>query len=192
MKKQFVIVGMAILILTVGLSGCTSTNSNTDAFDTDDDGYPNNIDDFPNDSTEWKDTDGDGYGDNSDDFPSDSNLHKKTIWDEFTKEPVAYGGNIPNIHGEHYVTTDIKYVEWDWRLVSPSPSDATIEFTIFRFAELTEKTISLYETIALSDSRRLIPDYSNTDYWFYSWENFPRPDEGWGTLYVTGTIYAVE
>jgi uncharacterized protein YceK len=29
MKKQCIIVGMAVLILTVGLSGCTSTNSDT-------------------------------------------------------------------------------------------------------------------------------------------------------------------
>jgi hypothetical protein len=190
MKKQFVIVGMAILILTVGLSGCTSTNSDTDTFDTDDDGYPNNIDDFPNDSTEWKDTDGDGYGDNSDDFPSDSNLHKKTIWEDFANELVIYAEDFPDSHYAHEVTTNTKYVEWDWRLVSPSPYGATIEFEVYRRSE--SKNIEIYKTTAWADSNRIIPDYNNIGKWDYVWLNFPYPDEGWGTLYVTGTIYAVE
>jgi len=35
------------------------------ALDSDDDGYINSEDTFPDDSTQWEDTDGDGYGDNS-------------------------------------------------------------------------------------------------------------------------------
>ncbi len=42
-----------------------------DGNDTDNDGYPDDIDAFPNDPTEWLDTDNDGYGDNSDAFPID-------------------------------------------------------------------------------------------------------------------------
>lgn len=34
--------------------------------DRDDDGYENDVDDFPDDPTQWKDSDGDGYGDNPD------------------------------------------------------------------------------------------------------------------------------
>lgn len=44
--------------------------------DTDGDGYNDDEDDFPNDSTQWQDSDGDGYGDNPegndpDEFPND-------------------------------------------------------------------------------------------------------------------------
>ncbi len=39
--------------------------------DDDNDGYPDEIDAFPFDSSEWLDTDGDGLGDNADAFPSD-------------------------------------------------------------------------------------------------------------------------
>ncbi len=39
--------------------------------DTDKDGYPDDIDSFPNNSTEWSDADGDLVGDNSDKFPTD-------------------------------------------------------------------------------------------------------------------------
>jgi hypothetical protein len=34
-------------------------------------GYPDDVDAFPNDPTEWADSDGDGHGDNSDAFPND-------------------------------------------------------------------------------------------------------------------------
>lgn len=42
-----------------------------EAVDTDGDLYPDVIDPFPTDPTEWRDSDGDGVGDNSDVFPSD-------------------------------------------------------------------------------------------------------------------------
>ncbi|MBF0282476.1 MAG: cellulase family glycosylhydrolase, partial [Zetaproteobacteria bacterium] len=38
--------------------------------DTDNDGYNNSVDAFPNDPLEWLDSDGDGIGDNSDTFPN--------------------------------------------------------------------------------------------------------------------------
>jgi len=41
--------------------------------DTDQDGFHDGIDSFPDDPSEWYDSDGDGYGDNSDAFPWDSN-----------------------------------------------------------------------------------------------------------------------
>jgi hypothetical protein len=39
--------------------------------DSDNDGYSNGVDVFPNDPNEWADSDGDGVGDNGDAFPSD-------------------------------------------------------------------------------------------------------------------------
>ena len=39
--------------------------------DRDSDGYPDDVDAFPDDSTEWKDSDGDGVGNNADAFPND-------------------------------------------------------------------------------------------------------------------------
>ncbi len=41
--------------------------------DTDQDGYCDRLEPFPNNPNEWIDTDGDGYGDNSDAFPLDPN-----------------------------------------------------------------------------------------------------------------------
>jgi len=49
---------------------CLQTSSGP-VQDTDNDGYMDYVDAFPNDSTEWKDTDGDGVGDNKDTYPND-------------------------------------------------------------------------------------------------------------------------
>ena len=56
---------------TVDQYGCAASQRDTDG-----DGYTDDVDDFPNDPTQWNDTDGDGYGDNAsgnygDDFPLD-------------------------------------------------------------------------------------------------------------------------
>lgn len=81
MKKQLVILGIVTILISVGLSGCE-----TEAKDTDGDGFPDEEDAFPNDITEWVDTDLDDYGDNSDDFPND-----KTEWKDTDDD--GYGDN---------------------------------------------------------------------------------------------------
>ena len=43
--------------------------------DSDDDGFGDSVDAFPNDPAEWADSDGDGYGDNGDAFPNDDSKH---------------------------------------------------------------------------------------------------------------------
>lgn len=43
--------------------------------DTDDDGFNDALDAFPNNHREWADSDGDGYGDNDDAFPNDPAKH---------------------------------------------------------------------------------------------------------------------
>jgi len=45
----------------------------TNGTDSDEDGLPDDVDDFPNDANETTDSDGDGVGDNSDAFPDDAN-----------------------------------------------------------------------------------------------------------------------
>jgi hypothetical protein len=50
-------------------------NDNEDWDDEDRDGFGDNSDEFPYDPNEWNDTDGDGFGDNSDAFPTDPSEH---------------------------------------------------------------------------------------------------------------------
>ena len=45
----------------------------TNGTDSDSDGLPDDVDEFPNDANETTDSDGDGVGDNSDAFPNDAN-----------------------------------------------------------------------------------------------------------------------
>jgi len=58
--------------------------------DRDGDGYPDEIDEFPNDPLEYKDSDGDGVGDNSDVFPHDSNEWKDSDGDGFGDNSDAF------------------------------------------------------------------------------------------------------
>jgi len=104
MKKELTIIGISIMLLVLGLSGCTET----EAKDTDGDGYNDDVDYFPQNANEWADSDGDnigdnsdafpsnasewldsdsdGYGDNSDDFPNDDFLHLKELMSSGSKE----------------------------------------------------------------------------------------------------------
>jgi len=52
--------------------------------DTDNDGYPDGIDAFPNDPSEWSDTDGDGVGNNKDVFPEDS-----SEWSDYDEDGIG-------------------------------------------------------------------------------------------------------
>ncbi|MCK5290908.1 MAG: hypothetical protein KAR39_02700 [Thermoplasmata archaeon] len=56
---------VAAILLTPGISPVPGVK------DSDGDGYPDNVDEFPDDPDEWEDSDGDGYGDNGDEFPDD-------------------------------------------------------------------------------------------------------------------------
>lgn len=135
------------------------------------------------------DSDGDGYPDDIDDFPNDPGLHEKIVWENIKSAAIPYRTDYPRVHAIRKVTTDVKYVEWQWYLVEPSPLEATIEFKIWRE---TGNMITLYITNAHADSGRIVVDYSNVGDWDYHWLNYPYPNKGWGTLYLTGTIYAVK
>ena len=71
----------------VDLDGCATSQK-----DTDNDGYNDDVDDFPYDDTQWLDSDGDGFGDNSmgnspDEFPYDN-----TQWSDADGD--GYGDNL--------------------------------------------------------------------------------------------------
>jgi len=70
----------AIVILAVVYLALFNPYTSLDSgvHDADGDGYADDDDAFPNDSTEWLDTDGDGYGDNSDAFPNLATEHVDT------------------------------------------------------------------------------------------------------------------
>lgn len=119
MKRKVIVVGIIVILLTVGLCGCNETD------DKDGDGHKDSVDAFPKDETEWADSDGDGYGDNSDDFPNDSNLHKKV--GGFTTE--AETTNNISLHDSQckgvfiFPELDWKYVNIVWEVTSPSSLD---------------------------------------------------------------------
>jgi len=82
-RKRKIIVTLivsAIVILAVVYLALfnPSTSLDSGVHDSDGDGYADDDDAFPNDSTEWLDTDGDGYGDNSDAFPNLATEHVDT------------------------------------------------------------------------------------------------------------------
>jgi len=161
------IVLIAIMVVSIGLlSGCTEDNT-----------YEEN--------TEIIDTDGDGYPDNEDDFPNDSNLHKKTMWSEFENRAFEHNTFYPS---SGHVSTDTKYVEWTWNLVNPPSYDAKIEFRIDR--NPGNKLIKLYDVISHADSDRIAIDYSNTGTWTCTW--YYTAEEDYGTLYLSASVYAVE
>lgn len=90
MNKQIVIIGIIVLLVSVGLCGCTqqdhNSNTTSNGVDSDNDGYPDSTDAFPHDATEWKDSDNDGIGDNADAFPYDA-----TQWED--RDNDSYGDN---------------------------------------------------------------------------------------------------
>jgi len=129
MKKQFVIIG--IILGIVFLSGCTNNLETEDTEngdistikDTDNDGYNDNIDAFPNDPSEWKDSDDDGHGDNSDMFPYDS-----SEWIDSDND--GYGDNSDDL------PTNFLYHEWNiihhysfapvsWKTIHLKPNGGT-------------------------------------------------------------------
>ena len=91
---------------TVDLSGCA-----LDQKDSDNDGYNDNIDAFPYDSTQYSDMDGDGYGDNAsgnspDAFPNDS-----TQWSDVDGD--GYGDNATGNYPDAFPTDSTQWSDSD-------------------------------------------------------------------------------
>ena len=127
MKKKLLSLIVLMMIVVVFLSGC-----NEEKDDSDGDGYADDVDAFPKDSSEWKDSDKDGWGDNSDDFPMDSNLH---VIDRMFIIKEGFGGSIfpVNITTQGIVgygakvESDVKYVELSWEITSPTRGSLSLE-----------------------------------------------------------------
>jgi len=90
MKKQIGVIGIFLMLLVVGLSGCTET----EAKDSDGDGYNNDVDAFPELETEWFDTDEDGVGDNADAFDDDSTQWADRDGDGYGDNPIGFNPDI--------------------------------------------------------------------------------------------------
>jgi len=105
--KKF-IVGIIVILLTIGLTGCIDTDS-------DNDGYNDDVDAFPDDETEWMDSDNDGVGDNSDGFPYDSNLTQKNVLMEaqftmFSRNGNFYNRDLQDLDDPWIIDNDVKYL----------------------------------------------------------------------------------
>jgi len=71
----------------VDLDGCATSQK-----DTDNDGYNDDVDDFPYDDTQWLDSDSDGFGDNSMGNSPDAFPYDNTQWSDADGD--GYGDNI--------------------------------------------------------------------------------------------------
>jgi len=139
MKKQLVIIGIIALLVSVGLSGCNSTeqtteqeqnnekpqNGNTILPDSDGDGYRDDMDAFPNDRAEWKDSDKDGHGDNSDAFPYD-----RSEWKDSDKDGVGDNSDPYPFDYDNDGVVDSKDLKIN--------GDAAIKITLKKFCVLDE------------------------------------------------------
>ena len=97
MKKQLIVIGTAVLLLVVGLSGCTQNN-------------------------ESKDFDGDGHPDSNDDFPYDDRYYIKAKWGnwEYTEDlHMELEGNQGHGTGD-YLSSDWRYVVINWSVIEPT------------------------------------------------------------------------
>jgi hypothetical protein len=97
---------MKVMDRANNIAGPVSTsiilNTTEPEIDTDDDGYPDDMDDFPDEPTQWLDSDGDNYGDNPEGFEPDAFPNDPNEWldsdgdnygdnsDEFPNDPTKW------------------------------------------------------------------------------------------------------
>jgi hypothetical protein len=75
-------------------------NTTTKIIDTDGDKYPDIIDAFPDDSTQWSDSDEDTYGDNPDGTNPDAFPNDSTQWED--RDGDNYGDNPNGLNPDYY------------------------------------------------------------------------------------------
>jgi hypothetical protein len=187
-EEELVVVGIMLVLLAVGLSGCTD-DRNTD---TDGDGYPDEIDHFPDDSSEWLDCDSDGYGDNGDDFPNDDNFHEKYNmgYGTYTLE-----GTQGRSAGD-YISSDWKRVYFEWELTSPSYLTDEQKDNIFLHVknpglDYSEGKYYFYGTGTLSRSVTIYIDATNWGQWEYSFSNLNGLENPEITITIEYEIYRI-
>jgi len=146
MKKELIIIAFIGVCMIVLLTGCTAPK------DTDNDGYTNdvdvfpqnphewadadndsigdNTDAFPQNSSEWKDTDADGYGDNSDDFPTNEDIHEKEL---IVSESLMINGTASGATyaGNGRLSSNAKYLACDCVLQANETLPYPINVTIY-------------------------------------------------------------
>lgn len=115
-------------------------------YDADLDGYTNDQDVFPYDSTEWKDTDHDQVGDNADDFPKNPQLHEKcqfsSVENHVLKSKEMY--NPPHCNCFN-VSKKCKYIIVEWTISDTTSNIGTLSKTDKEniFLQLDNPSISL-------------------------------------------------
>ena len=153
MQKQIIVIGMTLILLSVGLSGCTEINE--------EDG-----------TAKPKDTDGDGYSDNEDDFPTDPTLHLNESFSSSPTADIRVGVNVPpeggdrNAIGVSYtIESEWKYVEWKW---SVQPDNVSIrEWFIFQIKNPSGYTEYTGNELSSMQYHREPIDYNNSGNWTF-------------------------
>ncbi len=79
--------------------------------DSDGDGYTDQLDAFPSESSQWMDSDGDGYGDNSNGYLPDSFPNEVTQWSDSDGD--GYGDNAGGFEGDVFPNNADQWVDSD-------------------------------------------------------------------------------
>ena len=90
----------------VDLDGCATSQK-----DTDNDGYNDDVDDFPYDDTQWLDSDGDGFGDNSMGNSPDAFPYDNTQWSDADGD--GYGDNLMGNNSDSFPFDPTQWADSD-------------------------------------------------------------------------------
>jgi hypothetical protein len=154
MKKQLIIFGIIVLFISVGLSGCEQQNTNA------------------------IDSDGDGYPDSQDAFPTDANLSEK--YSLYLSLNITL--DQPNASGskQFFVESDWKYVEIEWSVIdlyNCTFSDEDLENMFINIFSPTDQFRYNYiewdEQTNYYDTERFNITTENLGNWTVSFENPP-------------------
>jgi hypothetical protein len=151
MNKQIVIIGIIVLLVSVGLFVYTQQDHNS------------------NTNTNGIDSDNDGYADNIDDFPTDPNLHEKIsiISSSDTFEQNQGLGAFFDING------DCKFVVINWEVTNPRDLTADKQHDIVFELTYPPNNTSIDYPYNLANNRnlRFTIDSSNRGKWVYGFGN---------------------